>query len=127
MLQKDGEYIKMVGGFASYVAILDYIIGAAMWTLIGRFGMAIFVSENSDFFFMRAFVKVTDPMIKAMSWLTPSFLIDRLRPLYVAWFLFMIRFYIMPALLGYDVMGMLSFPLESEIAIVIYDLGQIFN
>jgi hypothetical protein len=89
--------------------------------------MAIFVSENSDFFFMRAFVKVTDPMIKAMSRLTPSFLIDRLRPLYVAWFLFMIRFYIMPALLGYDVMGMLSFPLESEIAIVIYDLGQIFN
>jgi hypothetical protein len=33
----------------------------------------------------------------------------------------------MPAFLGYDVMGMLSFPLESEIAIVIYDLGQIFN
>ena len=59
--------------------------------------------------------------------LTPSFLIDRMRPLYVAWFLFMIRFYVMPALLGYDVMGMLSFPLESEIAIVIYDLGQIFN
>ena len=117
----------MVGGFASYVAILDYIISAAMWTLIGRFGMVIFVSENSDFFFMRAFVKVTDPMIKAMSRLTPSFLIDRLRSLYVAWFLFMIRFYIMPALLGYDVMGMLSFLLESEITIVIYDLGQIFN
>ena len=89
--------------------------------------MAIFISENSDFFFMRAFVKVTDTMIRAMSRLTPSFLVDRLRPLYVAWFLFMIRFYIMPALLGYDVMSMLSFPLESEIAIVIYDLGQIFN
>ncbi len=89
--------------------------------------MAIFVSENSDFFFMRAFVKVTDPMIKAMSRLTPSFLVDRLRPLYIARFLFMIRFYIMTALLGYDVMGMLSFPLESEIAIVIYDLGQIFK
>ncbi|MDC3177416.1 hypothetical protein OBA45_00005 [bacterium] len=73
------------------------------------------------------FVKVTKPMTKAMSWLTPSFLIDRLRPLYVAGFLLMICFCIMPALLGYDVMGMLSFPLESEIAIVIYDLGQIFN
>ena len=52
MLRKDGECIKMVGGFARHVAILDYIIGAAMWTLIGRFGMAIFVSENSDFFLM---------------------------------------------------------------------------
>ena len=28
----------------------------------------------------------------------------------------MIRFYIMPWLLGYEVMGMLSFPFEGEIA-----------
>jgi len=28
----------------------------------------------------------------------------------------MFRFYVMPYLLGYSVMGMLSFPLESEIA-----------
>jgi hypothetical protein len=53
--------------------------------------------------------------------------VDRLRPLYVAWFIFMIRFYIMPVLLGYDVMGMLSFPLESELAVVIYEFGQIFR
>jgi hypothetical protein len=37
-------------------------------------------------------------------------------PLYVAWFFFMIRFYLLPWLLGYSVMGMLSFPLEGEIA-----------
>jgi hypothetical protein len=28
----------------------------------------------------------------------------------------MFRFYLMPWLLGYSVMGMLSFPLESEVA-----------
>jgi len=39
----------------------------------------------------------------------------------------MSRFYIITALLGYDVIDMLSFQPESEIAIVIYDLGQIFN
>ena len=32
----------------------------------------------------------------------------------------MIRFYLMPWLLGYSVMGMLSFPLESEITRFIY-------
>ena len=31
-------------------------------------------------------------------------------------FFFMIRFYLMPWLLGYTVMGILSFPLESEFA-----------
>jgi len=41
-------------------------------------------------------------------------------PLYIAWFFFMIRFYLIPWLLGYSVMGMLSFPLESDIAGMIY-------
>ena len=45
----------------------------------------------------------------------------------LAWFLFMIRFYLMPLILGYDVMGMLSFPLESDAALIIYDLGKIFR
>lgn len=118
---------NMESGFGVMVLLIDYILGAAMWTLIGRFGMSIFVSELSDFFFMRAFVRVTDPMINAMEKLTPPFLIDRLKPLYVAWFLFMVRFYLMPAILGYDVMGMLSFPLESDFALVIYDIGKIFR
>ena len=119
--------IKIMNEFPLAVILLDYGLGAAMWTLIGRVGMSIFVSEHSDFFFMRAFVKFTDPMIKAMAKLTPPFLIDRLKPLYVAWFLFMIRFYVMPLILGYDVMGMLSFPLESDAALIIYDLGKIFR
>ena len=118
---------KIMSEFPLAVILLDYVLGAAMWTLIGRFGLSIFVSEHSDFFFMRAFVKFTDPMIKAMAKLTPPFLIDRLRPLYVAWFLFMIRFYVMPLILGYDVMGMLSFPLESDAALIIYELGKIFR
>jgi len=33
-----------------------------------------------------------------------------------------VRFYLMPWLLGYSVMGMLSFPLEGEIAFIVYDL-----
>ena len=117
----------MFEGIPIWVILIDYMMGLVMWTFVGRFGMSIFVSEQSDFFFMKAFVRMTDPMIKAMAKLTPGFLVDRLRPLYVAWFIFMIRFYIMPVVLGYDVMGMLSFPLESELALIIYDIGQIFR
>jgi uncharacterized protein YggT (Ycf19 family) len=117
----------MDGGFSAGVILFDYVLGAAMWTLIGRFGMSIFVPENSDFFFMRVFVKFTDPMIRVMGPITPAFLVDRLKPLYVAWFLFMIRFYLMPFVLGYHVMGMLSFPLESDAALIIYDMGKMFQ
>jgi hypothetical protein len=61
-------------------------------------------------------VRATDPLLKLFAPITPSFLLDPLVPLYVAWFFFMFRFYVMPLLLGYSVMGMLSFPLEGEIA-----------
>ena len=69
---------------------------------------------------MKVFVKVTNPLLRLFRPITPSFIIEPLIPLYVAWFFYMIRFYLMPYLLGYSVMGMLSFPLESEIAAEIY-------
>ena len=93
-----------------------------MWTLIGRSAMNIFQREDSEFFFMKVFVKYTNPIIRLFKFITPSFIIRPLVPLYVAWFFYMFRFYLMPYLLGYSVMGMLSFPLESEIASEIYRL-----
>ena len=86
--------------------------------------MNIFLPENSSFFFMRVFVKYTNPIIMLFKYVTPSFIIQPLVPLFIAWFFYMFRFYFMPYILGYSVMGMLSFPLESEIAGMIY---QLFN
>ncbi|MDC6469857.1 hypothetical protein ABXT47_06485 [Candidatus Pelagibacter sp. Uisw_099_02] len=103
-----------------FILTIDYILGVVMWTLIGKVAMNLFQKENSEFFFMKVFVKVTNPLIRLFRPITPSFIIEPLIPLYVAWFFYMIRFYLMPYLLGYSVMGMLSFPLESEIAAEIY-------
>jgi uncharacterized protein YggT (Ycf19 family) len=106
----------MADPFPIWVIILDYGLGMIMWTLIGRTAMRIFLPENSTFFFMRFFVRSTDPLLKLFRPITPAFLIQPVVPLYVAWFFFMVRFYLMPWLLGYSVMGMLSFPLEGEVA-----------
>ena len=104
----------------TYILIIDYILGLIMWTLIGRSAMNLFQREDSEFFFMKIFVKLTNPIINLFKFITPSFLIPIFVPLYVAWFFYLFRFYAMPYLLGYSVMGMLSFPLESEIAQEIY-------
>ena len=106
----------MTDPFPLWVIVLDYVLGVIMWTLIGRSAMRIFLSENSWFFFMRFFVRATNPLLRLFKPITPAFLIEPVVPLYVAWFFFMIRFYLMPWLLGYTVMGMLSFPLEGEVA-----------
>ena len=110
--------------FPIWVIGIDYILGAMMWTLIGRTAMGIFLPENSDFFFMRFFVRATNPLLRLWHPITPTFLIQPLIPLYIAWFFYLARFYLMPYLLGYSVMGMLSFPLESEIAAGLY---RMFN
>ena len=112
----------MYANFHPMVYLIDYVMGVIMWTLIGRVAMNIFQREDSNFFFMKIFVKMTNPFIRIFAFITPSFIIKPLVPLYVAWFFYMFRFYLMPYLLGYSVMGMLSFQLESEIAIQIYQI-----
>ena len=114
----------MSANFHPFIYFIDYLLGIIMWTLIGRVAMNIFQREDSEFFFMKVFVKYTNPLIKLFKPITPSFIIRPLVPLYVAWFFYMIRFYLMPWILGYSVMVMLSFPLESEISRQIY---QFFN
>ena len=106
----------MIPGIPLWAIVLDYLLGMVMWTLIGRFGMSLFLPPDSKFFFSRFFIRVTDPLIRLFAPITPGFLIPAMVPLYVAWFFFMFRFYLMPWMLGYSVMGMLSFPLESELA-----------
>jgi uncharacterized protein YggT (Ycf19 family) len=109
-----------MAAFPIWVIVLDYVLGAMMWTLIGRSAMNLFLPIDSDFFFMKVFVKATNPLLRLFRPITPGFLLDAVIPLYVAWFFFLLRFYLMPWLLGYSVMGMLSFPLESDIASAIY-------
>ncbi len=106
-----------------WLVLFDYLLGAVMWTLIGRVAMNFFLPINSDFFFMKVFVRATDPLIRLFRPITPGFLVEPLVPLFVAWFFFAFRFYVLPWLLGYSVMGMLSFPLESEIANLLYTLA----
>lgn len=110
--------------FPIWVIVVDYTLGIIMWTLIGRAAMNIFLPEDSEFFFMKAWVRATNPLLHLFHRITPTFLIRPVVPLYIAWFFFMFRFYLMPLLLGYEVMGMLSFPLESEIASIIYKSGN---
>ena len=112
----------MSTAFPIWVLVVDYALGLVMWTLIGRSAMNLFQPENSDFFFMKAFVRLTNPFLRLWKPITPQFLLPALVPLYVAWFFYMARFYVMPWLMGYSVMGMLSFPLEGEIAALIYAL-----
>ena len=55
-----------------YILVIDYILGIIMWTLIGRSAMNIFQKEDSEFFFMKVFVKYTNPIIKILGAVTTA-------------------------------------------------------
>ena len=80
----------MPADFHPLVYIIDYILGVIMWTLIGRVAMNIFQKEDSQFFFMRVFVKFTNPLLKIFKTITPSVIIGALVSLFAAWCFFMI-------------------------------------
>ena len=86
----------MSANFHPLVYIIDYILGIIMWTLVGRVAMNIFQREDSGFFFMKAFVKFTNPLLKIFKPVTPSFIIQPLVPLYETTIYFKIRFYLSP-------------------------------
>ena len=66
-----------------------------MWTLIGRLAMGLFLASDLVFF-MRFLLRVSDLFMRWFAPVTPGFLIPGLVPLYIAWFFFMARFYLMP-------------------------------
>jgi hypothetical protein len=109
------------------LVLFDCALGAMMWVLVGRFAVAIFLPDNSPLFLMRWIVRVTDPIFRSTIAITPSFLTERLKPLYIAWLLLILRFYALPLLLDYTTTDILSLPLEGGIARLIESFGQIFS
>ena len=71
----------MTASFPIWVIVIDYVLGMIMWTLIGRAAMNVFLPEDSEFFFMKFFVRSTNPIIRVFKPITPSFLIEPLVPL----------------------------------------------
>ncbi len=75
-----------------WILTLDYLLGIVMWTLIGRSAMNIFQREDSDFFFMKIFVKSTNPLLRLFDPITLTFLLRPMVPLNVAWLFYLVRF-----------------------------------
>ena len=110
------------GIFPWWVIVLDYVLGIVMWTLIGRAGDGLVPAENQPVLLHAVFRARDRPAGAAVPADHAGFSDPADGAAFVAWFFFMFRFYVMPWLLGYSVMGMLSFPLEGDIASGIYEI-----
>ena len=101
--------------FPVWLIAIDYLFGFLMAIFIIKFILNIILPEESPFFILNLFKKITEPIIKFTDKIIPYFIVKPMIPLYIAWLIFMIRIYILPLLLGYSSIGSFSFILEKDI------------
>ena len=105
----------MINNFPIWLVALDYLLACLMVILLMNFILNLFLSETSNFILYRFITKLANPIINITNKITPSFIVQPLIPIYIAWLIFMIRIYILPLLLGYSYMGKFAFVFEKDI------------
>lgn len=102
-----------MGGDAPALGILiDLPLGILMWMAILRFLLSMVLNEEGRTGPMRLLNAVVMPAMRLVALITPTWVIDRAAPLYLAFLLFILRYYAVPLIVGYDIYGFTSLPLE---------------
>ena len=105
----------MINNFPLWLVAIDYFLACLMVILLVNFILNLFLSEASNFVLYRFITKLVHPIINITNKITPSFIVQPLIPMYIAWLIFMIRIYILPLLLGYSYMGKFAFVFEKDL------------
>jgi len=103
--------------------LIDLPFGVLMWTSTAHFLLIIVMNEDSAFALLRILRGINAPIYAAIRLIKPNFIISRLLPLYAALTLFILRYYLLPLVLGFDVWGFANMPLERLLLSAKSDLG----
>lgn len=96
-----------------WILMIDGLFGLVQWALLIRFVYGIFLPENSRLFGVRHLNRASEPIVRLFGFMTADWMIQRIRPLYVGFLILIIRFYILPTALDYDVTGLQALSLEA--------------
>ena len=105
----------MINNFPIWLVALDYFLACLMVILLINFILNLFLSETSNFILYRFITKLAYPIINITNKITPSFIVQPLIPIYIAWLILMIRIYLLPLFLGYSYIGKFAFVFEKEL------------
>ena len=105
----------MINNFPIWLIAIDYFLACLMIIFLINFILNLFLSEVSNFVLYRFITKLTHPIINITKKITPSFIVQPLIPIYIAWLIFMLRVYLLPLFLGYSYMGKFVFIFERDL------------
>ena len=103
--------------------LIDLPFGLLMWSSFAHFLLIIVMNEGSGFSLLRLLQGLNALIYVTISLTKPAFIISRLLPLYAAVILFIVRYYVLPLVLGYEVWSFDDMPLERLLLSAKSDLG----
>jgi uncharacterized protein YggT (Ycf19 family) len=71
--------------------IVNFILAAAMYTLIGRFLLSLFFDDSNEMVLWKVFRQVTDPVLNVVRVVTPQIVPARIVILFAAFWMLALR------------------------------------
>ena len=105
----------MINNFPTWLITFDYFLACLMIILLINFILRLFFSEDSNFILCRYISKFSHTIINITNKITPSFIVQPLIPIYIAWLIFMIRIYLLPLFIGHSYLGKFAFTFEKDL------------
>ena len=96
--------------------LLDSLFGIVMWLMIARFLLLIVTPEQTSLPVLRQIIKGGGQILRAGRYLIPHWLNLRAHDLYLAFLVFLGRYYLLPALADYQIYRPAELPLEARLA-----------
>ena len=112
-----GEDIPALG------ILIDLPLGILMWAAVLRFLLSMVIQEDSRMPVMRFLNGLVMPLVRVIQFFTPRWVIDRLAPVYLAFWLLILRYYVVPLAVVYDINGFSDMSIEHLLISVWIDYG----
>lgn len=64
-----------------YFHLTNYALAVLMYTMLGRFALSVILKPDSPNYIYRWFLRLTEPVVRAIRFVTPSYVHDKFVPL----------------------------------------------
>lgn len=96
--------------------LVDCVCAVIMWALLARFVVVVLFGDSPPTTFLKFVLTLTNRLMRAFRLLTPRVFAPAAHSLYAAFFVFLLRYYGLPAMNNYSVSGLASLPAEAQLA-----------
>ena len=106
----------MTPEYALFIVLIDAVFAALCYMMVARFLALTLLPDTLTSGKLRALAKVNQIIFTILSPVTPAWINHRSLELYALFWLFLIRYYLLPLVIGYDIYLPSQMPFELAIS-----------